>query len=289
MTAARSAFVVLVLAWLAYKFSGIGWVEVWESRPRTIWFYLCWFGLYIQLPVVEALVYRVLWNLPVRESLVPLLHKRTLNQDVVAGSGEAFFFLWARPRVGMSTGQIAGTLKDAVIASSFAYWSSIGIFVLLARRFVLSALYTVSGPQVVAVGAALFFVLLILGIKLRRKILTLSPSTVVRLFFVHFGRLVLLVYLLQVLQWWVELPAVTLGMWVVMLVVITVVNRIPFIPARDLVGIGTVLSVLALPASYEPAIAAMLLMRTVLDKTSNLAVWTASLVIDRRSGAVASK
>lgn len=288
---ARGAFILGVLAWLAYQLSGIGWGEVWASRPRTPWFYVLWLGLYLQLPLVEAFIYRALWGLPLREGLWPILRKRALNQDVVSYSGEAYFFVWARQRLALSDGKIAGTLKDNAIASSLGTWAAaallIGVF-LFTGQIVLADLVGEQDPLYVAAGVVLGAVVIGLGIRFRRTLFTLPPRVVLGLFGVHVGRFVLIAYVLQILQWWVVLPEAPLSVWATMLAVMTIINRIPLIPAKDLVGIGAILGMTQLLAASEAVIAAMLLMRSALDKGLNLLLFGALSVWERGRVAVPS-
>jgi hypothetical protein len=281
----RVLFFVGVVSWLIVRLSGIGWVEVWAERPRTPWFYVIWLGLYVQLPLVEAAIYRVVWKLPVRESLPPILRKRALNQDVVSYSGEAYFFVWARKRLGLSDLQVAGTLKDNAIASSLASWTAavllIGVF-LYTGQIVLADLLGNQDPLYVTVGVVLAAVVVALGIQFRRSLFTLRPRTVLGLFGAHLGRFLVLVYVLQILQWWVVLPEAPLSVWATMLAVMTIINRIPLIPSKDLVGIGAVLGMTQLLAASEATIAAMLLVRSVLDKSLNLGLFVTTYVLDRK-------
>jgi hypothetical protein len=276
MRVGRVTFILGVLIWLGYELFGIGWQEVWAALPATPWFYVAWLGLYLQLPLVEALIYRALWKLPLRESLFPLLHKRTLNQDVVTLLGEAFFFAWARRRLALPDGQIAGTLKDNIIASSLAAWTAIVLLLLLTGQLLLTTVVAARDPLYLVAFAAATVLVVALGLRFRRTLLTLRPRAVLALFAVHLGRFLLLVYLLQILQWWVVVPEAPLSLWATMLVVITVVSRVPFLPARDLVGIGAILGTPIVPGMLEASVAAMLLVRTALDKLCNLALWAAS-------------
>lgn len=274
-----------VVAWLAYQLSGIGWGDVWASRPRTLWFYVIWLALYIQLPLVEALIYRAVWKLPFREVLPPILRKRPLNQDLVSYSGEAYFFMWARRRLELTDRQVAGTLKDNAIASSLGTWTAavllISIF-LFTGQIVLADLLPEQDPLYVTAGLLLAAVLVTLGIRFRRSIFTLPSRTVLGLYGAHVGRFLLFAYVLQIVQWWVVLPDAPLSVWATMLAVITVVNRVPLLPARDLVGIGAILGMTDLLAASAATIAAMLLMRSVLDKALNLVLFAATYAVDRK-------
>lgn len=280
----RALFFIGVVSWLVYRLSGIGWAEVWAERPRTPWFYVIWLGLYFQLPLVEAFIYRAVWKLPIRESLPPILRKRALNQDVVSYSGEAYFFVWARKRLGWSDREVAGTLKDNAIASSLASWTAavllIGVF-LYTGQIVLADLIGNQNPLYVTVGLLLAAVVVALGLQFRRSIFTLRPRTVLGLFGTHLGRFLVLVYVLQILQWWVVLPDAPLSVWATMLAVMTIINRIPLIPSKDLVGIGAVLGMTQLLQASAATIAAMLLVRSVLDKGLNLGLFVSTYLIDR--------
>jgi len=279
--AARTAFMIGVVSWLAYCLSSIGWRVVWEARPRTPWFYGIWLASYVQLPVVEALIYRAIWTVPLGQSLLPLLRKRTLNQDVLSGLGEAYLFTWAQRRLPLTDGQIAGTIKDNLISASLAAWMSLGLLVLVASPLLLARVLADRGPLVVVAGALALAVLAALGVRFRRAVFTLPPRTVLALVGVHCVRFALLVYALQVLQWWVVVPGAPLRLWIPILVVVTVVNRLPFIPARDLAGVGAVFGVLALPPEPEASIAAMLLVRTALDRGCNLALFLIGTAVHR--------
>lgn len=267
----RAAFVIGVVGWLAYRFSHIGWRAVWEARPRSPWFYVIWLASYLQLAVIEALIYRAIWTVPVGESFLPLLRKRTLNQDVLSGLGEAYLFLWARRRLPITDGRIAGTIKDNLISASLGAWTSLGVLILVASPMLLTRVLADRGRVVVAAGALV--AMAALGVRFRRSVFTLPPRTVLALVGVHFARFALLVYGLQVLQWWVVVPGAALYQWIPILVVVAVVNRMPFIPARDLTGLGAVLGVLAMPPELEAPVAAMLLVRSTLDRGCNLALF----------------
>ena len=169
-----------VLIWLGLQLSHIGWADVWEARPRSPWFYVLWVCLYFQLPLAEMLIYRMIWGLPARDLAAPLLRKRALNQDVFSYSGEVYFFSWLRRHVSGSGRQILGALKDNAIASALASWASTTIFV---TGFILAGqvpFVDVLGKRelvVIGVAAILVTVLLAVGIRLRRKILTVPTST----------------------------------------------------------------------------------------------------------------
>lgn len=271
-------FLAGVVAWLAYQLSDIGWAEVWRSRPRTPWFYVLWALLYFQLPFVEAFIYRTVWGVPVRDGLAPLFRKRALNHDVASYSGEAFFFAWARKRLPLSDGMIAGTLKDNAIASSLGSWTAVLTLIvtfLLSGHITTGDLLGDAELLYVAFGVTGAAVLIGLGVYFRRTLLTLPARTVGGLFGVHLGRFLLLNYVLRILQWAVVVPEAPLSVWATMLAVKSLISRLPLIPSRDLVGTGAVLGMSGMLAASEATIAAMLLMHTALKKGFNFLFFVA--------------
>jgi len=281
-----AAVVVLLLRQLAE----IGLKEVWDSRPRTPWFYIIWVVLYVQLMLVELAIYSRLWPVSARDLWPVLFRKRVLNSDLVNYSGEAYFFLWAQRRVPHPTRQILGTIKDNAIASTIGSWSSalvlLGVF-LYTGQIELVDLLGKATPVYVGVGLVLGAVAVSLMAMFRRSILTLPTRTVLTLAAVHAGRFLFVIYILQIVQWWVVLPDAPLSVWATMLVILTIANRLPLIPAKDILGAGAVLGVSSVLSASEPVIAAILMTHMALNKTANLVLFAGTSLgerLRRRSG-----
>jgi len=280
----RIALGVGVVGLLIHQLAGIGWREVWESRPRTPWFYVIWAVLYSQLMLVELGIYGRLWQVSLRDLWPVLLRKRVLNTDVVSYSGEAYFFLWAQRRVPHPTGQILGTIKDNAIASMLGSWGAalilLGVFLYTGQIALVDVfgpttpLYVAGGLLLLAIGSALLA-------RFRKTIFTLPPRTVLTLIAVHAGRFLVIIYVLQIVQWWVVLPEAPLEVWATMLVILTVANRLPLVPAKDVLGAGAVLGVSSLLDASEPVIAAMLMTQLALNKSTHLILFAGTSLLDR--------
>ncbi len=262
-----------VVAFIIYQLSEIGWSQVWDSRPRTIWFYIAWVGLYFQLPIIEALLYGKVFRTEARRLFLFVLGKRVLNSDVLSYSGEAYFYFKLRQLLPGKDRLILGAIKDNAISSSAAATLSV---VILATLFMASG-QLVPGDLVgstaigyILGGAVVFVVGALLLLRFRKNVFSLPGRAVLRFFLVHVGRFILIVYVLQVLQWWSVLPDTPLRVWAIMLVILSLTNRLPLIPAKDLVGVGIVLGISGLLEASESAIASMLIVRSVLDKGLNL-------------------
>mgnify|MGYP000071077897 CR=1 FL=1 len=283
--AARGAFVAGVLAWLLYQLSHIGWQEVYASLPRTPWFYVLWLALYFLLPATEAGIYRVLWHIRWRQIFPVLVRKRVLNTDVLGYSGEVYLYLWARRHTAQLDGHLLRTIKDNTILSSVASTLAVILLVagvLLSGQFALVELFgATADPLYVAAGSVAVGTLGILGIRFRRAIFHLPEYWVVTLLGVHMLRFFVM-YVLQVLQWWVVVPEAPFRVWATILVVGTVTNRIPFLPATDLLAVGAVLGMTSLFEASAAAIAGMLVVRSVLDRGLNAVLFALTTWLERR-------
>ncbi|CAM3211092.1 hypothetical protein RHBI111906_01620 [Rhodothermus bifroesti] len=283
--ALRGLFVAGVLAWLVYQLSHIGWKEVYASLPRTPWFYVLWLVLYFLLPATEAGIYRALWQIRWGQVFPVLVRKRVLNTDVLGYSGEVYLYLWARRHTDQPDGHLLRTIKDNTILSSVA--STVAVILLVAvviltgQFALIEWLGATADPLYVATGTLAVGTLGVLGIRFRRAIFHLPEHLVVTLLSVHVLRFFAM-YVLQVLQWWVVLPEAPFRVWATILVVGTVTNRIPFLPATDLLAMGAVLGMTSLFEASAAVIAGMLVVRSVLDRVLNAVLFGLTTWLEQR-------
>lgn len=282
----RLLFITGVVLLLLYQLTTIGWREVLTSLPTTPWFYIIFLMLYFLLPVFEAGIYRQLWRLPVRELFPVLIRKRVLNNDVVGYSGEVYLYLWGRKRLAQGERYAFQSIKDNAIASSVASTSALILLVggfLLTGQVALVDLIGNRDPIYIAFGLIAVGVLGAVGLRFRKTIFTLPLKTILLLAATHLTRF-LLMYTLQVLQWWVVLPEAPLSVWATILVVGTLMSRIPLLPARDLLSLGAMLGAAGLMDTSQAIIAGMLVVRSGLDKLFNVGLFTITTWWDRRHG-----
>lgn len=272
-----------IVSYLVYQLTQMGWGRFWDSLPQTPYFYLTVFAMYALLPLSEVLIYGRIWGLDPSESLPLMMRKRVLNADVVGYSGEVFLLAHARAKVDGSMRKIAAEIKDNLILSSAA---SIGVavlvlVVLLASGYVaLDELLGNTTPGYVALGGMVLVLVGGLVVQFRDAIFSVGTRTLVVLLGIHFARF-LLSSILQVLQWWVVLPDAPFSAWATLLVVFIVMNRIPFLPSRDLVFAGVGIEASASLGVPGPAVAGMLLTRSVIDRVLNFGFFTLFSVLDQ--------
>lgn len=271
---AHAVMLVAIVAYLAYEFTEIGWDELYRSLPTHPLFYVFFALIYLSLPLTESLMYRLTWRYPVWKSLPMYLKKRVYNQQVVGYSGEVYFFMWARDRVDGSPREIALTIKDnnivSSIASAFVAASLLAGFVLTGQVMLDQWVGSVDVVYV-AIGALILLALIGAGIKFRKYLFSLPSGVLWGFFAIHIGRL-LLNNVLQVGQWYVILPDVSLSVWFTFLAALIVIQRIP-LPNRDLLFVGAGVELAGALGIPSATVAGMLLVNSVLQKVIGFALF----------------
>jgi hypothetical protein len=282
---ARYALTAAIGGYLIYQLSAIGWQEVWNALPRTPWFYVVFLGVYLTLPVFQALIYGLIFGLSPIQLFPAMLKKRVYNKDVMSYSGEMYLYVWIRQRTGEPGRRVMHAIKDNAIVSSVV---STLVAVVLLSVFFLAGLVRI--PDVIAqyevayvVGGLLVgSVLLGLGIRFRRSILKLPGKILAVLFGLHALRL-LVVQGLQVVEWEVVYPEIALEIWFTFLALQIITGRIPLLPSRDLIYVSLSVELAGAVQVSRAAIAGLMLVHSMLDKTLNVLLFLAVSAWDRNT------
>lgn len=267
----RRFLVAGVLVFLVVQLSEVGWAGIWRDLPVHPLFYLLFLGIYFGLPVSETIVYRLLWQLPFRQSFPVLLKKRVYNKDVISYSGEAHLYFWAKNRLDQPSRKILRDIKDNAVISSL---TSMFLAITLLGIFMFAGLLPFKAliPEIEAgwlIGAGICAaLLLVLAIRFRKTFIALPASMAFALLGLHLGRL-LFVQMLQLVQWAVVMPEVPWSAWFTYLALQIVVNQLP-LPAKDLIVVGASTDLSAWLQVSETGVVGMLLVAVVLDKVLNL-------------------
>jgi len=278
----RWGFVAGILAYLAYQLTGIGWARVWQSLPTTPWFYVLLLLMYATLPGTEMVLYGTAWNGSAWALLPALLRKRVLNNDVLGYSGEAYFALWTQRHTNLGYRQVVATIKDITILSSVA--STSVAFLLLAIFFLSGQLglltqYLPGNASLLAAGMALVILVVSVGINFRRTIFSLPPSLLGLIGAGHITRFVLNNGL-QVTQWAVVIPGVSVEHWITLLALHIVINQVPLVPSRGLVFMSAGVGLSGALQIPEAPLASMLLAQALLDRGLNLLTYAGTSALD---------
>ena len=271
----RQVLTLGIVAYLVYRMSLIGWGEIWQSLPRTPWFYVVFLVIYLSLPAFQALAFGVIWGRRPLDLLPTMLKKRVYDKDVLDRSGDVYVYFWGRTNVDHSDRELLHYVKDNAITSSVA--STLVAVLLLVVFLVLGY---VPLPDAIArhswaYGVAAVGALGLLGaaaVRFRQAVFLLPVRVLGLLFGLHLAR-VLTQKLLMVVEWKVALPEIALSVWVVFLAVQIVTSRIPLLPGRDLIFMAAGIELAGSVNVSRAAIAGLLGVHSVLDKALNLAVF----------------
>lgn len=274
-----------IIIYLLLELTQIGWVNFFKALPTTPYFYLLFLVLYGALPIAEIFCYKQSWNIGFWESLPTFIKKRVYNKTVLGYSGEIAVFGWARKKEIASDKEIFKVIRDNNITSSVA--SSIVVYGLLlffiASKKIAIFDYLNSAYDTVTIVTVGIVMLVLAGTayKYRAYWYSMPAKIALTIFSIHATRMILL-NVVQVLQWYVVMPEVALNVWFTFLSVQLLVSRIPFLPSRDLFSIGASLEVSSLINVSSAGIAGILVAHSVLYKLTNLALFSLITMLERK-------
>lgn len=268
----RYVLTAAIVAYLVYQLSHIGWSNVWSALPSTPWFYIIFLGMYLTLPAAQALIFGILWKLPISQVLPATVKKRIYDKDVMSYSGDIFMYFWGQRHTELPGRTLLHHLKDnAIISSVTSTLVAIGVLATLFAGGLLSLPDLLEKQQLVyaALSLAIAVGAVVLGVRFRQTVFALEGQILALLVGLHLAR-ILAVQGLQITQWVVVLPAVPLQAWFTYLAVQIIVGRIPFLPSRDLIFMSIGIGLAGAMNVPEAAIAGLLGVHSVLDKSFNV-------------------
>ncbi|TVR27269.1 MAG: hypothetical protein EA390_13995 [Balneolaceae bacterium] len=269
---ARRLVIAVIVGIIIYQLFDIGWDEVLRNLPTQPLFYILFFILYLTLPVAEVFIYRQVWAVQKWKMFKAFLTKRVYNDEVMGYSGELFLFIWARKYMSSADSEILKNIRDNNILSAV---SSNTVTVLLLGFLVFTGvldleelignvdlLYIIAGSVIAAIVVALI-------VQFRKYIFELPLKKALLIFSIYFSRFIIHNGLMMVL-WAVVIPEAPLSTWFIFVAIMIVVNRIPFLPSRDLVFLLAGIELSRMLDMTTAAVAGMLLVYSVLKKITNL-------------------
>jgi hypothetical protein len=274
-SAIRRTLILVVTTLIMWQTWNIGWDEVLRNLPTTPWFYLIMAVLYVMLPITELLIYTQLWNVKKRMLFPIFLIKRVYNEEVLGYSGELYLFTKIRKYTDRSERELMHDVRDTNIISAIV--SNVVaislVSVLIFFGFIpVKMLLEQTNLLYVSIGIITFIIIVALAVQFRRHIFSLPFKTAFRIFWTYLIRFVLQNALL-VVQWAVVLPETPVYVWLIYVSTSIVLNRIPFLPAKDLVfvWIGIQLS-MSLDVATA-GLAGMLIVSSALSRIANLIIY----------------
>ena len=222
---ASLALFAVVLAQARGATSG-DFLAAWPASP---WFPVILLALYLTLPVADWVIFRKLWRLPI-EGLPVLIAKRISNELLLMYSGEAYFYLWARRRAGLTAAPF-GTIKDVNILSALVGNLIALVLVMIAWPFLRDLdMGRYAGPAIAS--AMLMMAGPVIVLILSRRLFTLPRPLLFWVSGVHLARTLAGVFLSGLL-WHCALPGAPIGLWLVLATLRLLIGRLPLVPNKE--------------------------------------------------------
>lgn len=271
----RRTLILVVSAMIFWQVWNIGWDEVLENLPSTPWFYVLAAILYLMLPVTELLIYTSLWNVKKRILFPIFLIKRVYNEEILGYSGELYLFTKMRNLTSISELILMRDVRDTNIISAIVSngVAMVLVFVLIFFGFIpVGKLLEEANWLYVGTGVFSLIVIVAVGIQFRRHIFSLPFKTAFHIFWTYLIRFIFQ-HALVVVQWAIVMPETPIYVWLIYISTKIVLNRIPFLPAIDLVFVMIGIQLSGSLDVDDAALAGMFLVSSALSRVANLIIY----------------
>lgn len=271
----RRSLILVVTALIIWQIWNIGWDEVLKNLPSTPWFYIIAAILYVMLPTTELLIYTKLWNVKKRTLFRTFLIKRVYNEEVLGYSGELYLFSKMRKVTKKPEMELMRDVRDtniiSAIVSNVVAISLVAILILFGFIPV-EKLLAQANLAYVGIGIFALIVIIAIAVQFRRHIFSLPFKTAFHIFWTYLLRFVLQNALL-VVQWAVVLPETPIYVWLIYISTNIVLNRIPFLPAKDLVFVWIGIQLSGSLDVATAGLAGMLIVSSAMSRVANLIIY----------------
>lgn len=271
----RRGIIAAIIGVIIYQIIDIGVGEVVRNLPTQPLFYGIFFVLYLTLPSAEVLIYRQVW--PVKKWMLfkAFLTKRVYNDEVMGYSGEFFLFMWARKYLSEPDKEILKNVRDNNILSAVSSnLVTVVLITVLVFADIIALDELIGNVDLFYVGTLAVVVVAVIAliIQFRKYIFGLPFKKAVIIFSIYFSRFIIHNALMMVL-WAVVMPEIPLNTWFIFVAIMIIVNRIPFLPSRDLIFMLAGIELSRVLNMTTAAVAGMLLIYSALKKITNLVIF----------------
>lgn len=263
---------VVLLAFLAYALTQVGWAKIFNARPSSLWFYFVLLLPFFVQPIADWIIYRNLLGVGRTLPLTVFLRKRYMNTIMLDYSGEVYFFFWARKNLKLRDGLLLHAVKDCNVLSASA-----GLVVLWLMLLALVMGGIVKIPML-HTGTWSLILLgslpLVLGLALLaggRKVTALRRIDIVVTFAIHLARCIVTLWL-EYMIWWLSGALPTAGDCLKFVALRLLVTRLPLVPNKDLVFVGVGIAAAGIMNVSAPKAAAVLVLMTAVGLIQDFVV-----------------
>lgn len=268
----RRLLIILIVGVILYQLFDIGWREVIRSLPTQPLFYIIFGLLYISLPLAEVFIYGQVWRSKKWDLFKGFITKKVFNDEVMGYAGEFYLFAWGRKHLDKEDKEILKNIRDnnilSAVTSNLVAFSLVGVLVFAGIIDIEDLIADVNTFYVI-LGVVITLVFTVLFVQFRQYLFSLSLKKSAIVFLIYITRF-LIHHGLLVVQWAVVIPNTPISVWFTFLAIIIVVNRIPFIPSKDLVFMWAGIELSKILNMATASVAGMLLVSSALGKITSL-------------------
>lgn len=254
----RTAVFLMVLLYLAYQLSIIGWPEIFAALPTSPWFYLLSMAFVATPIIAEMINFQRVSGLNVSKHWKLFARKQVINEGVMSYAGEAYLAHRLTHLGLFDLRRVAVMLKDLALVRTFTanFWL---IFIVLVVIFMgnSNVIQTIAktSPSLVISVSALSLSVCIGALVLFRKLTRLKFSLAAKVGLVYLLRSSLVASILMT-QWSIAIPGKALSEWFVFLMIFSISKKSPV--GGDLVFASVIVTLPSLGGN-TPEIAAMMI------------------------------
>ena len=287
-----------ILGLLVRAIVDVGWQELVAVTPLTPAYWLLFIAFYFFQQLMDWQIYRKWWGLGWR-TLSMFFKRRVMNEALFSYAGDAFMMAWAATRFNIAfdpedatpklgRGDGPGTpareapiaaIKDVAITSGLAgnlfTLLMLILAVMLGGKTIMDSDIDPTTIRRLIIGFALLIGLSLTILFNRNKLLTLPVADNLRTFWLHLIRVSAMHFLL-VATWFVALPLIGIGTWLVLGALRLVIGRMP-VPNKELLFAALAVSLTG-DASVE--VAALMAAQGVLYLAAHGLAWLLAVAID---------
>lgn len=278
-------FQLSVIGFIFYQLTALGWNRFFTSLPTHPLYYLLFLLIYFLLPFTETLAYKKCWDIPWLKSIPAFLKKRIFNKDVMGFSGEIVLMSWARNKLPYTDKRVFKDIRDNNIVSSAA--SSFVAFSVLLAFIATGQVQTEKIIPETSIANYSLFILIVLAlillvVRFHKYLFSMKLNIAGYIFGLHSVRMIL-IYIAQILQWYIVMPEIGLDVWYTFLSINIIISRIPLLPNNELVATGANIEIAKLMDVPVAGVAGLLLVHNALDKLLNAAIYLYFSVTNKNS------
>ena len=255
---AKFVVFTLILGYLTYQLSKIGWSEIASALPTSPLFYLLSVGFVAAPVLVEILVFQTLTRRKAFRQSRLFLRKHVLNKAVINFSGDAYFIQTLSKQKGLDLRKAAIIMKDMTLLRIFSanVWTVIlALTVILFGNFEVLKGLTATSPGLVIAASAFCLTLCSAGVLFFRKLMSIKTSTALKVVSLYVTR-ALIVAMILVTQWSLAIPGNEISTWFIFLIIFMFAKKSPV--GGELLFASIIVS-LPILSGDSAAIAAMLI------------------------------